>query len=703
MAHKISDIELQGIVEAEVRNSISFLGSDLSAQRAESIDYYLGKPFGDERDGRSQVVSTDVADTIEWILPQLIRIFASGDETVCFEPTGPEDVEVASQATDYVNYVWDKDNNGFLNYYTWFKDALLTKVGTVKTYWEDREKTAKERYQGLTDAEFAEIVSPDDVEVLEHTEYEGLATDPNTGSPIQDELTGGAVVVILHDVVLERTTTEGRVRVEPVPPEEFLIDRSARSIADARMVGHRRRRTLADLVESGFKLEDVKNLSSDDSDGEYDNEEEIARDTVEDEGEGQSVGNEMMRRVWVVEAYIKIDMEGKGKAEMRQVTVAGNGYKLLKNEAWDGPAPFSSLTPIIMPHRFYGLAVADLIKDLQRIKSVIFRQYLDNLYIQNNPKEVLDVSRLLDPQQALSSVPGQKVFAKNLEKGSPVIPVPTQDVGPAAIQGLEYTDKVREQRTGVSERTQGLESNTLHDTFGGEQILMTAALAKIELIARIFAETGVRDVFRQILHLVTQYQDQERTVRLRNEWVPMDPSSWSPDMDVSVSVGLGTGDKQQQLVMGMQLLKEQKEAFANGFAEYKHLRETAEIITNAMGFKGVDRFFSSEEEVAARQASQNQQNPEVMKAQAEIAADQAKMQFEQQQAAQELDLKREEAAANLQLKRDQLQGELDLKREQLRAELELQRELGMMKLTMGAGPTSPDGIGGGVHLGGDPG
>jgi len=689
MADKISDLDLQGIVEAEVRNSLSFVGSDLSQQRAENLEYYLGEPFGNEQDGRSTVVSTDVADTIEWILPQLIRIFASGDETVSFEPTGPEDVEIAAQATDYVNLIWDKDNEGFLNYYTWFKDALLSKNGVIKVYWDEREKVKKERYEELSDEQFAELVAPDDVEVLEHTEREMEVIDPLAGVPL---------MVSVHDVVLNRSSMEGRVKVDPVPPEEFLIDRDARDIQTARFVAHRRRRTLADLIESGYELKDIEDLSGDELSGGYDNEEDIARDTVEDDAEGQSLGNKMMRTLWVVEAYLKIDVEGEGKAEMRQITAAGSGSKILKNEAWEGPVPFCSLTPIIMPHRFFGRAIADLIKDLQLIKSTILRQYLDNLYIQNNAREQVDADRLIEPGEALSTVPGQKIRVKNLGAGGPAImPIPVSDIGSQALTGLEYIDKVREQRTGVSERTQGLQADTLHDTFGGEQILMTAALAKIELIARVFAETGVRDAFRQILFLITQYQDQERVVRLRSDWVPMDPANWNPEMDVTVSVGLGTGDKQQQMTMGMQLMAMQKEALANGFAEPKHLLETAEIIVSSMGFKGVDRFFSSEEEIMQRQQGQQQQSPEMMKMQAELQMDQAKMQADQQGKQAELMLKREQMQAELTLKREQLAAELELKREQLAAEIQLKRETAAM------GAISKGGLTGGVHMGGEPG
>lgn len=666
---KISDIDLQSIIQAETRNSLSYIGSDLSQQRGENLKYYLAEPFGNEKAGRSQVVSSDVADVIEWIMPQLMRIFSGGEQAVSFEPVGPEDVEIAEQATDYTHLIWTKDNPGFINFYTWFKDALLTKNGIIKIFWDERETVKRERYDGLTEAQYVELVAADEVELVEHTQTEVVSVDPVSGMPMAMEA---------HDVVLKRRETIGRVKVLPVPPEEFLIDRDARTIGDARFVGHRRRRTISDLIESGFKFEDVKDLASDEGDGGHNTEEDIARDTIADEGKSQSISNEMMRQVWVVEGYLRIDADGDGIAELRQITAAGNGYKILKNEEWDGSPPFCSLTPIMMPHRFHGLAIADLIKDLQLIKSTILRQYLDNLYLQNNAREEIVQDLIVDPAEALEHSPGAKIRVKGNGQVPAIRPVLVQDIGAAALTGLEYIDRMREARTGVSERTQGLQSDSLHGTLGGERLLMSTALAKIELIARVFAETGVRDAFRMILHLITQYQDKERIVKLKNNWVPMDPRSWNPDMDVEVSVGLGTGDKEQQIQLAMQLLALQKEAAQIGLARPEHLLETAEIIVNNMGFKGVDRFFATGDEI--QQQQQPQPDPKMIEVQAKIQIDQ-----------QRLEMDREKMQGELRLKEQQLHAEISLKREQLIAELQLKQ------LGIAAGGTST------VHVGGNPG
>ncbi len=644
---KMDETELKGLIDAEIRDATGFTGTDLSQQRSENIDYYLGKPLGNEQEGRSSVVSSDVQDTVEWILPQLIRIFTSGDETVAFTPSGPEDIEVAEQATEYVNHIWNSDNEGFLNYYTWFKDALITKNGTVKIWWEEKDEWQRERYEGLTDAQFTELVSPDDVEIVEHTEQ--ALVEPGEFGPLE---------LVMHDVVIKKKAFSGRVKVMPVPPEEFLIERTARDIPNARFVGHRRRRTISSLLEDGFDPKIVNRLPASDSTGFYDNEEEISRDTVEDESERENTNNPAMREVWVTECYIRVDMDGDGIAEMRQVTAAGPGSDILSNEPWEGPTPFASVTPIVMPHRFYGLAIADLIKDLQRIKTAILRQYLDNLYLQNNQKEEVVEDNIVDPGEVLSSVPGQKIRVK--EAGS-IRPIPVPDVGSPALQGLEYVDKLRENRTGVSERTQGLSSDTLHDTYGGQRMLMSAAQSRVELIARIFAETGVKDAFKQILYWVTARQQQERVIRLRNEWVNMDPRTWSNEMDMQVSVGLGTGDKEQQLMMATRLAELQERAAQVGMVRPEHLYNTAEIIVNAMGFKDVDRFFAGPNEM--QQAQQEPpQDPRILEIQMEDAR------------------KREEMQADMMLR----QYELALKYQSKEAQQRIEAELSVLEISTDA-------------------
>lgn len=626
----VTDDELRSIVMQEIQNADGFQSSQLSDERGENMDYYLARPFGNELDGRSQVVSTDVRDTVEWIMPTIVRIFTSGEDVVEFEPETPQDINGAKQATEYVNFIWNRDNRGFLNFYSWFKDALLQKNGRIKIWWDDTPKQTRERYMGLPDDAFAILVADDDVEVAEHTEHkeesEQLVPDPqNPGQLIPQP-----VEIVTHDVVITRTQQWGCVKVVPVPPEEFLISKDARCIGDARFVGHRRRRTFSDMREEGYSEELLDSVGSDETSIAIDTE-EIKRNTVENIAGGMgstATTNRAMRQMWVTEGYLKVDVDGDGIAEMRKVTVAGSTYQILSNEAWDMDRPFADITPIIMPHRYHGLAIADLIKDIQLIKSTILRQYLDGLYLRTNQREMVVEKDIIEPSEVLSSAPGRKIRIKG--PGPAIFPIETPDVGSAALQGLEYIDSVMENRTGVSQRTQGLGANVLHDTALGERMLMSAAMGKIELIARVFAETGVRDAFRMILKLISKYQDKPRTIRLeKNQWATMDPSQWNSDMDMTVRVGMGVGDKDQQLQHAMMLFNIQQQVAPFGGATPQNFMNTAEMMVNAMGQKGVERFFTLP---PPPDPSQQKPDPKMVEAQGKVqvaqAVGQSKVQIE---------------------------------------------------------------------------
>lgn len=714
----VTNSDIQTIIRAEILGADGQANSQLSVERAQNMDYYQARPFGNEIEGRSTVVSTDVRDTVEWILPSIIRIFTSGEDAVEFEPQEANDIAAAKQATEYVNFIWSRDNRGFLNYYSWFKDALISKNGVIKIWWDDTPQEKRERYSGLDDDSFAQLVNDKAVEVSEHTERteEVQEAEPGEGGiPQQNNKT-------FHDVVITRKVDGGCVKIVPVPPEEFLISKDARSIADARFVGHRRRRTVSDLIEEGFPRDVVERLSGDETSIQTDAE-EIKRNTVEYVVPlSQATVNPAMRQLWVTEGYLKADVDGDGIAEMRKVVVAGATYEVLSNEAWDTPRPFADLTPIIMPHRYHGLCPADLVKDIQLIRSTILRQYLDNLYLANNQRELVIESLIIDPSEVLSSAPGRKIRQKN--GPAAVMPIVVPNVGDQALAGLNYIDQVRENRTGVSARTQGLGANQLHDTARGEQMLMSQAMGKIELIARIFAETGVRDAFRLILKLVCMYQPKERVIRLRDEWVPMDPVQWNSDMDMSVTVGMGMGDREQQLQHAMLLGTIQEKVGQLGFVTPENLRNTVELAVNAMGLKGVERFFTFPQGPEAQKPPAPPPNPEMAKVQAQAEADKAKAgmdaqikaqqgqtdaaikaqqmqtetQLSQQRMGMEFELKRYQTDQELALKREQLAAELQLKREQMAAELELKRQMGALQA---ANDTSSD-IGQ-VSVGGEPG
>lgn len=714
---KLGEDEIRAAVQSEIANCDGQIGSQLANERAENLDYYFCRPFGNEQEGRSKVVDGSVRDTIEWVMPTLMRVFA-GSEKICeFEPEEQSDIEAAKQATEYVNFQWNRDNPGFINTYTWFKDGLLSKNGIVKIYWTQTEKVKRERYSGLDDEAFAQLVNDDAVVVSEHTETKQTVIMPDMrpegfGAPVEQEVT-------YHDVVLTRTTPFGKVCIEPTPPEEFLISKDARSIPEARMVGHKRLRTLSSLVEDGYDLSLVETLTA--GEDEDTSAEALARDSVNQSWAPSGPGalNKAMREVWVYEVYLKIDVDGDGIAEMRKITCAGPGYTILDNEAWDAPRPFVSLSPILLPHRFVGLALADLAKYFQLLRSTILRQYLDNMYQSNNQREEVDTSNIVDPTEVLSNKPGQKIRKKNGNQA--IIPVVVPQIGGAALEGLTYLDQLREQATGVSARTQGLGANALHDTMGGEKMLMSAAMGKIELIARVYGD-AMKEAFRLIHKLNCMYQDKPRIVRLTGkEFVEIDPRGWNSDMDMTVSVGIGMGDQAMQLQAATLIGQAQAAGVQSGLLEIKpeNAMATFELLVNATGQKGADRFAGVPDPNAPPKPS-----PEMMKVQAQAQADATKAQMDAQAKAQqsqadaalktqaqqqdaslaqqrlnaEMALKKYQTDQELALKRQQLEAELQLKREQMAAELQLKAQMGAMSFANDASADI-----GQVNVGGDPG
>jgi hypothetical protein len=580
---KITEEELVTRIRGEITSSLGYMGDTISQQREQAMSYYYGLPFGNEVEGRSQFVDTTVADTIEWIKPSLMRVFASGDEMVKFNPVGPEDVEMASQATDYVNYVFTRDNPGWEILYSWFTDALLSKNGIVKVWWDETVKHEREEYEGLEENELSYLISNDSVEVVEHTEYEvdGL---------------------FKHDIVLKRKVTDGKIRIENVPPSEFLIARESKDIQDSRFVCHRVLKTLSELREM-FPDED---LSPDDLGGSDDDMMAFSGERLERyrydksaeywEGWGNDdTGNEEgLRTYWLHESYVKTDWDGDGITELRKVCTVGS--KVLENEAAD-IIPFISLTPIKIPHKFFGLSVADLVMDLQLIKSTMLRTLLDNAYNQNYGRyAVLEGQANLD--DLLTQRPGGVVRVKS---PNAVMPLPTPALEPYSFQMLEYLDGVRESRAGVNKYSQGLNDNALtsHTTASAVNSVMTAAQSRVELIARNFAETGVKDLMKTIYMLLQKHQDKERVIMLRNQWIPVRPDSWRDSFDCTVSVALGNGNKDQQMQHLVTMLQFAGDAMKGGLSivNQKNMYNMGAALIKNMGFQNVSDFLTDPDQV----------------------------------------------------------------------------------------------------------
>ena len=647
MADKYTEEELVARIQEEITDSLGY-GDEISQQRERAMEYYYGLPFGNEVEGRSQFIDSTVQDTIEWIKPSLMRVFAAGDDMVKFTPHGPEDVPMAEQASDYVNYVFTKDNPGFEILYSWFTDALLSKNGIIKVWWDETEESTREEYYDLTDIEVESIISDDDVDVVQHTEEE---------REVESDI--GQVVETRHDLVIKRRERDGKIKIENVPPSEFLISREAKSIPQARFVCHRVRKTLSELREM-YPDQDLEpeDLGGDEDDTTFPSERESRFDFDNSSSFhfGASEPEEALRSYLVHESYLKTDFDGDGIAELRKVCVVGD--YVLENDPIDA-TPFVSITPIKIPHKFFGLSVADLVIPLQLMKSTLMRNLMDNMYNMNFGRyAVLEGQANLD--DLLTQRPGGIVRVKS---PNAITPLTTPPLEPYSFQMLEYLDGVRESRAGVSRMSQGMNENALtsHTTATAVNAVMTAAQSRVELIARNFAETGVKDLMLVIYKLLYKFQDKERMVMLRNEWVPVRPNVWKDKYDCTVSVALGSGNKDQQMAHLSQMLSFAGEAMGGGLriVNEQNMYNLGAALVKAMGFQNVSDFLTDPSQIPPQPGEPSEAQMEMQVKSKELDIKAAELQLKQQKIQQEY----QKLAVDSRLKQE----ELNLEREQNRA------------------------------------
>jgi hypothetical protein len=634
---KMDEGQIKSIVESEIDDSIGYIETETVEERRKALDYYLRNPYGNEVEGRSQIVTGEVAEAIDGALPQLIRVFTTTEDIVYFEPKTAEDEESAKQATDYCNWVFYRENEGLLILHNWFKDALLEKVGVVKSYWDAKEDVIKEKYQSLTEDELVMLLSDESLTVVSQ-KVEMV--------PAGVDMMGMPIMAPSYDVTVKRTNKSGSVKIENVPPEEFLISKAARTIEDSPFVAHRKLMQRSELIAMGYDKDIVNELPS------YDDlsfsAERVARfDNGEQPDQTQSLDHSM-QTVEVYECYIRIDENDDGIAELRRIVYCGS--EILEDEDCDY-VPFHSICPIPIPHKFFGQSLADRTMDIQLIKSTITRQSLDNLYLTNNNR-VGAVDGQVNLDDLLNATPGGIVRLKN---PNALVPLQVQSTFGQAMPMLEYMDAVQAKRTGVSDAQQGLDPDILSNvTAAAVAAMMKSNSGKLELIARIFAETGVKSLFRGILHLLGKYQDKPKIVRMRGKYVQFDPRTWANEYDVSVNVGLGSGDRDQKLTMLQMVLAKQEQIIqaygpSNPLVSVGQYRNTLAKFIEAAGFKDANAFMN--EITPEMDAQLSQPQPTAPDAQAEVAQLLAQVEREKTQAKAQID------AAKLDLERQNLEAE----------------------------------------------
>lgn len=711
----MDDLEIQSIVAAEIADAVSHIDDDVGPDRAQAINYYFGRPFGNEEEGRSQVVSRDVHDTIQALLPSLMRIFFGSENVVEFVPEGEDDVKLAEQATDYVNYVITQDNPGFEIFYDVIKNALREKVGFVKWWWDESVHVETKKYTGLDMDGLTKLLEDVDSAI------EAEITETETSDDGQ------------MSVRIKFKRKIKRVRVVALPPEEFLISRDARTIDDARFVGHRSMKTVSDLVAMGYDKEEVLTQAQTGDDLEF-APERLARTNYTDDFIGTSITDPSQKLVLYTEGYLRVDKDGDGIAELRKVCTVGSGHRVLHDEECD-ERPFADFQCDPEPHTFFGQSVADKTMDIQLIKSNVWRGSMDSLTQSIYPRTVVHEGDGY-MEDALNTEVGAVLRAR---KGTGYTPLVTPFVGRDAFPMLTYMDEVRENRTGMSKVSQGLDAEALQNTTAtAAEGQYARSQDRIDLIARIMA-SGMRRLFRGILRLLVENQSEGRTVQLRSGWEEVDPRAWRTNMDIICTVGLGGGsDREKGALLAMVAQKQEQiiqvAGVNNPLVTPKQYYYTLSRLLDIGGFRNPNAFFTDPESPEAQERMANAPppppDPKVAEGQAKLqleqqkaegqlelesAKSQAQMQMQQAQAETDAELQRMRIESEHTLKREQLVAEMELKREQLAEELALKRELAYAELelkreqiALGAatdihGMEVDAEVNSGVHMGGDPG
>tara|TARA_R110002153_G_scaffold81369_4_gene206285 strand:- start:196 stop:2607 length:2412 start_codon:yes stop_codon:yes gene_type:complete len=741
---KITEGELKSVISGHLNNALGFDGGNLSRAREKSLEYYLSEKMGNEVEGRSQIVSSDVSDAVEPLMANLMRIFTSSNQLFLCEPVGAEDVDIAEQATAYINHIMFKKNNGWVLLHNFIKDALIEKNGFLKIYWEQTDRVEREEYTGLDQDQLNLLIDDDAVEVIEHTSYDDLTSsyeeEPNPmaqdmqegqhkmpdgtmmsdsemppapgdmpnqnpldngmgvsqfGIPNEEDPTVDSELLAefenptpqLHDCVIHRNFSKGKCRVEGIPPEEFIIEASAKNIDDANFVAHRRYMTRSQLLEAGHNKDIIDTLPTR---TDRQNSMEVAARNNEisiDTGLGQSM-DYATEEVEIFECYVKCNYEGDGKATLRKVTVVGNSASTVLDDEPVDSFPFVSMTPILMPHRFYGRSIAELVEDVQSTKTFIMRALNDNIFGMNNNRLIVNDS-VTNLSDILTNRPNMVVRVK----GSPseaVQTMPVQPIGDTAYPLIKYYDELKEARTGVSKVSQGLDPNALNSrTASGVNSVLSQAQSRMEFFARTFANTGVADLGRKILEVVVKNQDKEDIVRVNEKFVPFKPYEWRDRCDLTIQSGLGSGSRDQQMVVLNNILERQIQALQlQGNPEapivnLKKIHTTLKRMVESAGLNDVGQFFIDPDEGQQQMPPEEPKEPtefeKVSMAQIDGEMKRKQMDLELQEKKLELDHKKSLYDLELKAREMELKYSAQVDQEQIKRDTKMSTEAMKLK------------------------
>ncbi len=651
----MTDDEVQDIVKDALSNATSFVESEISQDRIKSQRYFEGEVDIGQEEGRSKIVSTKVRDTIRAIKPSLMRVFLSSENPVEFVPTNQEDVINAEQATKYAHWKFQQlDGYKLLN--DAIHDALVKKTGILKIWWEDTTDAEIRSYTNVTEEELSAIVNEDNVEVIEHSTEMGMMTD-ETGMQSEQEK---------HSLKVSYQKKQGELKIEGVPPEEFIVDRNAKSVDDAYIVAHKTEMRVSDLVSMGYDFEQISELSGLSSDSTYTDTEQFERQGYDQEDE-ENITDLSMKQVQVVEAYMKIDKEGTGVAMMYRILLAGGESEVLECEPY-GEVPFAVFEVDPEPHTFFGRSVADLLMNDQDSSTAMLRGMMDNVALTNSPRQGY-VQGQVNVDDLMNNEIGGLVRMKSPQA---LVDIATPFVAGQVLTAMQYMDDAVEAKSGVSRASMGLDPDALQNTSAtAARLQAQQGSAQIEVMARNIAEGGMKRLFKLMLELLVENSCEETMMRLHGQFQPIDPRVWNTGMDMTVNVGVGTGQEGERHAALTQALQMQMQVWStygsgNGMVTMTGIRNTLGDMLALQGVRNVDRYFSPltpeiEAQLEQQQQQMAQENPELSEADALVQAETYKADKKAEMDMLKMQIEAQKALAIDDRERDELDQELIIK------------------------------------------
>jgi hypothetical protein len=671
--------DLLAIIAAHRRDALGVEDGDLSNQRATAMDHYHGRPYGNEEVGRSQVVSRDLSETVDWALPTILRAFMQSGNLGEFTPVGPEDEALAQQESDYVNQVLMKDNPGFMVMHDAIKDTMLLKNGYVKHFWEESEKITCEDYSGLTLDELTKMMTDlqnQGAEVEIKGQESKLVEIPGVG-PVE-----------VFDVKLYIKKKQGKLIWMAVPSEEVRVSKKCRgSLQESPFVEHVTKKTRSELIEMGMSRDFVDTLSA--ITGHENDSQRNSRDSLSDESdhEGGATNDRSMDEIEFCEAYVRVDYDKDGVAELRKVVTCDN--KIPPGEDWNQQIEACALTGFVMkrvPHRHVGESFDDEIADLQEIMTVLKRQLLDNIYRVNNSEKV--VNERVNLKDFMTSQPGGiKRVKGDGAVGDAWMPIVTPSIIGDILPVIDHITKSKEVRTGIRPGSD-MDPDMLKEiTKGAFLEHLNRASQKIEMITRMIAEMGVKEAVLQAHAILMRHQDKPRMVQLRGKWVPVNPQEWKERTDLTVRVGLGTGneeEKRAKLMMLSQLQMQVLQAATQAPPQvYARLYALFEDTAEAMGVELPEKYalppngqeYQQMQQQMQEQAK-NQPNPEMAKVQAQSQLEMQRMQMQQQtdNNRQQMEAQQQQAKLSMEMELQRAKAQMEMQLEEFRIQMKAQTD-----------------------------